>query len=96
MIAYAPPSPEPTLLLQKQHKATPDEAIKEKKISVVKDSLWTKRFVIRLLGFIVSQYVFLPSIGHVRQSKTPGPACARGRCDKVQGTITGARSVRAD
>jgi hypothetical protein len=59
-----------------------------KKTSAVKYSLWTTRSAIRLLEVIMSKHIFLPSIGHMGQSETPVPACARGRSDKVYETVT--------
>jgi len=67
-----------------------------KKSSAVKDSLGTTRFAIKLLEVIVSKHVFFPRIGYVGQSKTPKPACARGRSDKVYEIITRAITVRPD
>jgi hypothetical protein len=67
-----------------------------KKSSAVKDSLWTTRFAIRFLEFIVGRRVFLPStVGHVGQPKTSEPACAKGRSNKVYETVTGAVTVSA-
>ena len=39
------------------------------------------------LGFIVSKHVFLPSIGHMDQSKASEPAFTRGRTDKVYESV---------
>jgi hypothetical protein len=64
-----------------------------KNSSAVKDSLGTTRFAI-ILEVIVSKHVFFPSIGDVGQSKTPEPACARARSDKVHEIITRAITVR--
>jgi len=44
----------------------------------------------------MSKHVFLPSIGHVGQSKSPEPACARGRSDKVYEPVTRTVAVAAD
>ena len=51
-----------------------EQVDQRKKLSAVKYSLWTTRSAIRLLELIVSEHVFLPSIGHVGQSKTSDPA----------------------
>ena len=56
-------------------------------------SAWT---TIRLLEFIMSKHIFLPTIGHVVQSKTPEPACARGRSNKVYETVPGTVTVGTD
>jgi len=66
-----------------------------KKSSAVKYS-WTTRSAIRLLEFIMSSHIFLPSIGHVGQSKTPEPACTRGRSDKVYETFAWAVTIGID
>jgi len=57
---------------------------------------WTSRSTIQPLEFIMSKHVFLPSIGHVGQSKTSDPASASGRCDKVYESVTRAVTVADD
>ena len=72
---------------------------REKRSSLVNCLLWTStttRFVIGPLGFIVSKHVFLPSIGHVGQSKTSELAFPGGRTDKVYESVTRAVTIVAD
>ena len=48
--------------------------------AIARSTLWSFRL-------IVSQYVFLPLIGHVSQSKTSDDAFAQGRSDRVHESI---------
>jgi len=55
-------------------RGTAGQVDQRKKSLAVKYSLWTTRSAIRLPELIVSEHIFLPSVGHVSQSMTSDPA----------------------